>query len=194
MRILKYGFLGEDDAQKIFLKNYLASLNSANYTFEFDEYFPIKARDRNSVLKRFAEAVQQGIAHYQQDVFFVGIDLDDFEQAKLQDLFEEMKRRLNPKFKEQICIFIPIQCIEHWLWYLKVKKENPQSNKNERFEQQPRPRAKEVIYGSKRPSNELSNPIVDSLSQNLDIAWLENRSESFKHFHKQVTIFLLNLT
>ena len=194
MKILKYGFLGEDDAQKIFLKNYLATLNSESYIFEFDEYFPIKARDRNSVLKRFAEAVQQGIAHYQQDVFFVGIDLDDSEQIKLQALFEEMKAQLNPKFKEQTCIFIPIQCIEHWLWYLKVKKENPQSNKNEQFEQQPRPRAKEVVYGTKRPSNELSNPIVNSLSQNFDIAWLESRSESFKHFHKQVTTLLSNLS
>jgi uncharacterized membrane protein len=105
-----------------------------------------------------------------------------------------MKAQLNPKFKEQTCIFIPIQCIEHWLWYLKVKKENPQSNKNEQFEQQPRPRAKEIVYGSRRPSNELSNPIVNALSQNLNITWLESRSESFKHFHKQVTTLLSNLS
>lgn len=193
MRILKYGFLGEDDAQKIFLKNYLAAFGSTDFSFEFDEYFPLKAKDRGSVKKLFVEAIQFGITVYQQDIFFVGIDLDDAEQARLLTLFEEMKAQINPRFKDQTCIFIPIQCIEHWLWYLKMKKENPNTTKNEIIEKQPRPRAKEVVYGSKRPSNEVSNPIVDFLSKDTDIKWLENRSESFRHFHGQVKLLLSKL-
>ncbi len=193
MRILKYGFLGEDDAQKIFLKNYLGAFGSTDFSFEFDENFPLKAKDRNSVLKRFTEAIQLGISVYQQDIFFVGIDLDDSEQAKLFSLFEEMKAQINPRFKDQTCIFIPIQCIEHWLWYLKMKKVNPNITKNEIIEKQPRPKAKEIVYGSKRPSNEVSNPIVDSLSKDTDIEWLENRSESFRHFHGQVKLLLFKL-
>ena len=192
MRILKYGFLG-DDAQKIFLKNYLGAFGSTDFSFEFDENFPLKAKDRNSVLKRFTEAIQLGISVYQQDIFFVGIDLDHPEQAKLFSLFEEMKAQVNPRFKEQTCIFIPIQCIEHWLWYLKMKKVNPNITKNEIIEKQPRPKAKEIVYGSKRPSNEVSNPIVDSLSKDTDIEWLENRSESFRHFHGQVKLLLFKL-
>lgn len=193
MRILKYGFLGEDDAQKIFLKNYLGAFGSTDFSFEFDENFPLKAKDRNSVLKRFTEAIQLGISVYQQDIFFVGIDLDDSEQAKLFSLFEEMKAQINPRFKDQTCIFIPIQCIEHWLWYLKMKKVNPYITKNEIIEKQPRPKAKEIVYGSKRPSNEVSNPIVDSLSKDTEIEWLENRSESFRHFYGQVKLLLFKL-
>jgi hypothetical protein len=192
MRILKYGYLGEDDAQKIFLKNYLATLcsNREDFRFEFDEYFLIEAQGISDVERRFVEAVQVGISVHQQDIFFIGIDLDDQNYEKLQPLFEKMKAKLDKKLRSKTCIFIPIQAIEHWLWYLKVKKENPNSNKNEPFEKQPRPRAKEVVYGSKRPSNEVSNPIVNALSENLAIAWLESRSASFSHFHQQVTTFL----
>ncbi len=82
----------------------------------------------------------------------------------------------------------PVQCIEHWLLYLKYKSDNPTSTKNVSFENQPRKRAKFDIYGDEDPPNEVSNPIVDSLSRKFDVSWLGQRSDSFKHFHKQVTI------
>jgi hypothetical protein len=46
------------------------------------------------------------------------------------------------------------------------------------------------MYGAKKVSNQTSNPIVQSFLENLEIDFLESRSESFKNFNKQVKDFI----
>lgn len=192
MKTLKYGYFGEDNAQQIFLENYLSQLPiyltiGDKITFEKDEYFKLKGENKPNVLKLFAEAAQRGLAYYQQDVFFVGVDSDDEDHGKL---YSQMVDKLFPAFKHRTFIFIPVQCIEHWLLYLKFKKEHPNSNKNEVYERVARPDAKERMYGSRRTVADKQAKIVAEFTQNMEIEWLKNRSDSFRHFHSQVIEFL----
>ena len=200
MNILKYGYFGEDEAHRIFLENYLEKLvqyigKPKELIFEFDQMFSYKFRGRNKseVDARFAEVVQEGFIDYQQDLFFVGRDLDTFQRNEFKDKVASMKSQLRGDFKEKTFLMIPVQCIEHWLWYMKIKIENPSSTKNESLESKPNREAKIALYGKPKISNEKSNPIVEEFSKVLDFEYLESRSESFKVFHKSVKSFILNL-
>ncbi|NBB21527.1 hypothetical protein GVN20_19325 [Runella sp. CRIBMP] len=195
MRTLKYGYFGEDHAQQIFLENYLLQLPVylglvAHVMFVRDEHFKLKGHDRPNVLRIFSEAVQQGLTFHEQDVFFVGLDLDDEKMQEHERLHGEMVGKLGGTFIDKTFIFIPVQCIEHWLLYLKYKKDHPHSNKNEAYERISRPEAKKQMYGFPRPVAEKQSKVVADLTQNMDINWLENRSASFRHFHLKVTDFL----
>lgn len=200
MRILKYGYFGEDEAHRIFLANYLELLvlhlgKAEELIFDFDEIFFYKFRGgkKSEVDARFAEAVQEGFVNYQHDIFFVGRDLDTFTNHEFKDKIKAMKSQLSANFHDKTFLMIPVQCIEHWLWYIKIKSKNPSSTKNESLESKPRKDAKIALYGSASATNQMSNPIVEELSMKLDFEYLESRSESFKIFHKEVFNFINSL-
>lgn len=197
MRILKYGYFGEDEAHRIFLANYLEQLvkfmsKSEEIIFDFDVSFTFKYKGRNKsdVDKLFAEAAQEGFIDYQQDLFFVGRDLDTFQRNEFKDKITSMQSQLRDDFKDKTFLMIPVQCIEHWLWYMKIKVENPSSTKNESLESKPNREAKIALYGSPKVSNEKSKPIVEEYSKVLDFEYLESRSESFNAFHSLVKKFI----
>jgi len=195
MKILKYGYFGEDNAQQIFLENYLAQLTiylnfADKIAFERDGNFRLKGHDRPNVLKIFSEAIQIGLSHYQQDIFFVGVDLDNESMDEHGKLFVQMIDKVIADHKNRTFIFIPVQCIEHWLLYLKYKKEHPHSNKNESYERVARPDAKKRMYGFPRPVADKQAKIIAEFTQNMEIEWLQNHSGSFQHFHSQVIDFL----
>ncbi len=199
MRILKYGYFGEDEAHRIFLANYLEQLvkylgKSEELIFEFDQMFSYKFRGRNKseVDARFAEVAQEGFTEYLQDIFFVGRDLDAFKSQEFKDKITSMQSQLRDDFKDKTFLMIPVQCIEHWLWYMKIRVENPSSTKNESLESKPNREAKIVLYGKPKVSNEKSNPIVEEFSKALDFEYLVSRSESFKAFHSRVKKFIEN--
>ena len=189
MKQIKYGFYGEDDAQKIFLKNYLQLL--PNTQFEIDEEFctRFRARNKREVDTKFKMVSQEGLLWYQLDVLFIGRDLDSHVSG---DYFEKFRKFQNEAHDAKKTLFmIPVQAIEHWLWYLKIKKDNPTSTKNQAIENKPRRDAKQFVYGIPEAVNAISNPIVENLSAEFEVSWLESRSESFRHFNKQIQDFLV---
>jgi RNase adaptor protein for sRNA GlmZ degradation len=197
MTTLKYGYFGEDIAQQIFLRNYLLQLpyfleKEQTLLFEEDITFPLKGHDRSRVRKLFVEAAQTGLTYHSQDVFFVGIDLDSRDKGAFETLFDQMTKELPAKIQPKTLIFIPVQCIEHWLLYLQFKREHPTSNKNEQYESIGRPDAKKKIYGTARPISDITTQRVSSLTQSVDIEWLAAHSYSFAHFHRQVLDFTKN--
>ena len=198
MKILKYGYFGEDEAHRIFLANYLEQLlhyldKSNDLVFDFDEEFTYKFKGRNKsdVDKLFAEAIQEGFIDYRQDVFFVGRDLDTFQNHEFKDRITSMQNSISDNFKDKTFLMIPVQCIEHWLWYLKIKTESPNSTKNVSLELKPNSEAKIALYGSKKVSNKISIPIIKEYSKLLYFEYLESRSESFRAFHNRVKEFIL---
>ena len=200
MRTLKYGYFGEDEAHRIFLANYLDQLvkfleESEVLSFDFDLPFTYKFKGKNKkdVDTLFAEAVQEGFIEYHQDIFFIGRDLDTFQGNEFKDKITSMNSQLRDDFKEKTFLMIPVQCIEHWLWYLKIKTENPTLTKNESLESKPNRDAKIALYSSPKVSNKISIPIVEEFSKQIDFEYLESRSESFRFFHNSVKNFLLNL-
>ena len=155
MRILKYGYFGEDEAHRIFLANYLEQLvkylgKSEEIIFDFDEKFTYKFKGKNKkdVDTLFAEAVQEGFIEYQQDISFVGRDLNTLQNNEFKNKITSMQSQMRDDFKEKTFLMIPVQCVEHWLWYIKIKIEKPSSTKNESLESKPNKEAKIALYGS----------------------------------------------
>lgn len=190
MRIVRYGFFGEDDAQRLFLHHYLSQLASnQNWRFEADTAFHLIGGTKSRVKAQFDEACDTGLSQYRQDCFFIGLDLDDHAIDVFHDTVREMQKKLADRNLSAI-LLIPVQCIEHWLRYLQWHKENPRSTKNVTLETEERKQAKTQLYGSPKVSTQHSNPIVEGLAANLDIEWLASRSISFLAFHKQVEAYL----
>lgn len=192
MNILRYGFFGEDEAQRLFLHRYLEALAVGQaWRFEADEAFARRFRRQNKtqVNNLFDEVCEIGFRQYRLQYFFVGLDLDDFDSAAFQAKHTEMSRRLQERGIEAF-LLIPVQCIEHWLWYLKWRMDHPRSTKNECPETQPREYAKLAVYNAKKCSTKHSNSIVAQLSAGMETQWLATRSASFLAFHTQVRAFL----
>jgi hypothetical protein len=192
MRILRYGFFGEDDAQRLFLRHYLTALAvGQNWYFEEDTHFPLVGGNKSRVKVLFDSACEISLSQYQHDCFFVGLDLDDHDDEVFRETVRDMQKKLSDR-KLSAILLIPVQCIEHWLRYLHWHAENPQSTKNITLETEERKIAKTTLYGSPKTSTRHSNPIVERIAANMDIAWLESRSISFLAFHRQVKDHLLN--
>ncbi len=200
MKTLKYGFFGEDEAHRIFLENYLQQLIinlniSEELSFHFDKEFTYRYRGytKADVDTRFREAVQVGLDKYQQDIFFVARDLDSFDITDFNTKIASMQSQLQDNFLTKTILMIPVQCIEHWLLYLKLHFDNPTDTKNVTLERTPRRDAKLAVYGNVKASNKVSIPIVEGLTSTFDIEHLESRSASFRIFHNQVKSFIETL-
>lgn len=182
-RIITYGFFGEDAAQRNFLEKYLGKQYPGRFVEEENLRWKFKIRNRDQVDALLPEALLQR-AILQLDVLFVGRDVDTQHEPTVKirrDHFEKVCKG------HPAITMLPVQCIEHWLWYIKRHRE--ESGKNTPLEPNPRTDAKQAIYsGTKVVAKQLV--IANNLLADLDVSWLESRSDSFKHFHKQVTEFL----
>ena len=193
MRVVRYGFFGEDDAQRLFLHHYLNQLAiGQSWRFEIDTNFHLVGGTKSRVKAQFDEACDTGLSQYQQDCFFIGLDLDDHAVDVFNETVREMRRKLADRNLSAILV-IPVQCIEHWLRYLQWHEENPRSTKNVTLETEERRQAKTKLYGAPKVSTRHSNPIVERLAASIDIDWLASRSPSFLAFHKQVEAYVAAL-
>lgn len=190
MRILRYGFFGEDEAQRLFLHHYLTTLTKDSlYIFKRDETFELIGGNKSQVDNRFVEACEIGLIRHRQQCFFVGRDLDDYTPEAFREKITDMQERLKQRSVSAI-LLIPIQCLEHWLMYLKWRTNNPQTTRNVSFETIPRKEAKIQVYGKPKLPLSLSLPVVEKLASTLNIDWLASRSSNFLAFHKQVIAYL----
>ena len=146
----------------------------------------VKANTKDDVDANLQAALLFKI-RYGLDVLFIGRDTDSADKKSIESCREKIA---NPfKGHAGVIFMIPVQCIEHWLWYLKWKRDNAGSTKNEALDSFKRTQAKDVVYGEKAKA-ETRMLLANDLLSGLDVAWLESRSESFRHFHNQVTNFL----
>ncbi|WP_157887143.1 hypothetical protein [Hymenobacter sp. PAMC 26628] len=68
MKIIRYGFFGEDDAQRLFLHHYLVALAvGQNWRFEVDANFPLVGGTKSRVKAQFDEACDTGISSFRHD-------------------------------------------------------------------------------------------------------------------------------
>ena len=182
--MITYGFFGEDEAQRNFLTAYLNLYSPDTFVENENFRWQIKARNRDQVDSFLPEALLQK-AIFQLDVLFVGRDIDTEHELTIQSrlaTFERVCEGHHP-----VVLMLPVQCVEHWLLYIKRRHDEP--GKKSPLENKPRPDAKQSVYlGSKVVVRQLE--MANEILVNLDVAWLESRSESFKHFHHQVVEFL----
>lgn len=184
---LTYGFISEDEAHKAFLAAYLQTQHPGLFEESPEFGWRIQARNATEVENRLPDAFRFALFQLRLNVLFVGRDSDTSDEEDIQVLKEKLIRLC---YKHRCVIFmIPVQCIEHWLWYLKWKVENPASTKNVNLEPHNNREAKAAVYGGKL-NVEKQLAIANELLKNLDISYLESRSASFRHFHHQVQKFL----
>lgn len=182
-QIITYAFFGEDEAQRNFLEKYLNQQYPDTFIEDENERWRFKATNATQVDKLLPDALQQR-AKLGLDMLFVGRDVDTEHKPTIkirQDGYADTCK------EHPVVLMMPVQCIEYWLWYVKRHRQEP--GKNSPLESYPRSEAKRVIYGEiKQVKKQI--PIANNLLSDLDVSWLESRSESFRHFHNQVIFFL----
>ncbi|RIV18921.1 hypothetical protein DYU11_25815 [Fibrisoma montanum] len=182
-KIITYAFFGEDEAQRNFLEKYLNQQYPNTFIEDENERWRFKAGNGKQVDSLLPEALRQR-ALLGLDVLFVGRDID----TEHKPIIAIRQNHYAGKCKDHPAVLmLPVQCIEYWLWYIKRHSEEP--GKNTPLEPQPRSSAKQAVYaGTKVAAKQVE--IANDILVHLDVEWLEQRSESFKHFHKQITAFL----
>lgn len=186
-KVFSYGVLCEDKAHKNFIEHYLVQSHPG--VFQENEQFSwkIKANNDKEVEDALPDATRQGFTKFGLNILFVGRDADTTDGKRIEDLKTKLTSLCQAH--DKVVLMVPVQCIEHWLLYLKWHRENPTSTKNEPQERVIRAEAKLRIYGGKLKVEKQLEKANEILTE-LDVDWLESRSDSFKHFHNQVKAFL----
>ena len=201
MKTVNYGIFCEDIVQKIFIEALLAQLPA--YLGRKTEIAFLLNKDsskrfsKNPLNKREIDNSFQSVSvvnfrDYPTDLFFVGRDLDHFEEKKFRAKKEEMLQKLDARIREKTIIFIPVQCVEHWLWHIKLHIENPQITKKKSIETQRRDEAKKKIYGKPKTTNTRQLAVIGEIGllKDIDIDWLCSCSYSFNALLEDVKKFV----
>ena len=193
MKVLQYGFFGEDRGQREFLAAYLLHFKAeaTRVIFEPVAYFGKKFGPMNNkvVDRRCADACREAfvLGHPRLDWLFVGRDVDSFDPARHEYLTNELLAKIPEQWHGRTLLLLPVQCIEHWLLYLARHPDR------EPLERKPNDRAKEMVYNDHTKSRgDTRLALVRSLTPER-VAWLAEVSASFLAFHKQVEAHLKTL-
>lgn len=200
MQTITYLYFVEDQAHRLFLERLLGLLPihlglnvSLCKPHNHEEIYFLKKKHNNSALKStYIDIAKQALIDHRADLFIVGLDLESSqgEEKYKKDLNELQDHKNFSSFKDKSIVYISVQCIEHWMWYLKHRKEHPDNSKSMNFESRERKDAKIAIYGSPKVSNDTATPIINTLLESFDIAYLEQQSYSFRRFYSSLKAFL----
>ncbi len=197
MPLINYGIFCEDAAQSIFVENLLAKMKTENIEFFKNEDFRRKfgvSRSKSEVLATYLNVSKSAFAYYDINILFIGMDLDD-KQSEFDTFMGKLSSETSEYLKEyskNVIIFIPVQCIETWCWYLKKHKQNPKSTKNENLEKHKCRYVKSKFYKSKLTNDRINE--IQEITENININWLISRSHSFNHFYEKLKGYMLDNT
>lgn len=188
MNLLIYGILCEDKAHRNFIEHYLRQYHP-NRFLESEEFgWRISASNAQEVDDTIKDAARQGFTKYGLDVLVVCRDADSTNIDRIEKLKEAHYASCGT-FLDKTIFMIPVQCVEHWLLYIKRHRDNPASTKNETLEPIRRIEAKRMVYGDvKKVPRQIE--IASEILTDFDADWLEQRSDSFKLFHQRVKAFV----
>jgi hypothetical protein len=196
MKQIIYGIYAEDDANKLFIINVIGQLLNhfecaEKITLIHQEDFTkiAVAKSSDFVLETYLDRVTHGIRYYGLALCFVCLDCED---RNFEATTAKMQRGLaHHTLENRVIISLPVQSIEYWLWYLNEKQQNAAISTIAPIETlHTRAEVKKMVYGSKRATNKVSNPIVEQLAQNIDFHWLNAHSESFECFYNNFKQYL----
>lgn len=196
MREINYSLICEDVAHTIFIEEFVKYISSRIPEVQFflnsECYDPFKFNNKSNVLNFYVAASTRWFSKYNLDLLFVIADFDGWEQTHFSKYHDDLLAKLNPNVRSKTLILLPVQTIEYWLFHIKWKAENPSSTKNVSIENNQRSELKKQVYGSKKPSKELSQKSIQDIMSHFDPAWLNSRSQSFKHFYNRFSNFVKN--
>lgn len=193
MRVLQYGFFGEDIAQREFLAAYLrcCEARNSNTLFESVPYFGKQFGPMNNkvVDRRCADACREAfvLGYPKLDWLFIGRDVDSFEFTYHERRAGELRAKIPAQWQSRTLLMLPMQCAEHWLLYL------AQHPDREPIERKPNSQAKDLVYADLSKSKEgIRNELLSTLNAER-ISWLAEVSASFRAFHQQMEAYLMAL-
>ncbi len=186
-----YSIICEDDAQKLFIETFISRIANEKISFSFNENFfwQFKSSNNKDVIKNYVQAADfTFLDAFYADLIFIGIDYDDRPRNNFHAEYKELYNKIVKKAISKTIILFPVQAMEHWLLFIKRKKDNPSLTKNitaeiERIE---RRKAKETLYAGVGDRKDF---IID-LVKAADIDWLENQSISFRKFLSHLNEFI----
>lgn len=190
MRIIQYGFFGEDIAQREFLAAYLRCCETpANDTlFEAVPYFGRKFGPMNNkvVDRRCADACSEAfvLGYPLLDWLFIGRDVDSFDFTYHERRTAELRAKIPAQWHSRTLLMLPMQCAEHWLRYL---AQYPDRQPLERI---PNSQVKDMVYSGVAKSKEVIRHELLATLNTARISWVAEVSASFRMFHEQVSHFL----
>ena len=82
-----------------------------------------KSFNRSFIKNEYPKYSQIALEYDNVDLFFAGFDADYNDKKRFEIEINNYYSNLKINI-EKCIIFIPVQCIEHWLWYLKLNKES----------------------------------------------------------------------
>ncbi len=182
---INYGLICEDIAHKTFLEIFLKNQNDFNFILNMSFYKRFRANNKKEVVKSLPLISYNAFEEYFLNLIFVGIDYDDLDRTNFDKELESLYSKING-FKDKAIIFYPVQSIEHWFWYLKIKKENPNFTKNINLENKDRKTAKKEVYNNKRTNVN----VIIQIMKDADFKWLRNHSLSFNYFYNSLLKYL----
>ncbi len=199
---INFGIFAEDAANEIFIKNAVRQLvehceygDKIKLIHNIEYTSRVEAKSGGFVSKYFINYILSGIKENALDLCLVGRDSDDNEHHVL---YKKMESDLvESELTDKALLYIPVQAVEYWLWYIKVKKENPGVENTLVIDRvKSRQELKQDVYSSTRAriSNKKSNPIVEALSKDIDFDWLKLHSNSFEHFYNLFENYLKMIT
>jgi hypothetical protein len=129
-------------------------------------------------------------------LFIAGIDLDKPDPTDEQELHEariqELKNKLgklHSKYKDKIILFVPVQCVDHWLYYQYYKVAQSKKPPANSLESTNNKEVKKVLYGDKIDRRRIE-VITEKIVSVCNFDELARQSKSFRSFHEQVTDFI----
>lgn len=196
MKKIKYSIICEDDAQKLFVETIVTKMEASHnvdFAFEHSFYKQFKANSSKQVLINYPQAIDQSfLPRYLLDLVIVGIDFDDRPKDQFEHHYKNLYEKLAEKSKAKTVILFPVQAIEHWLLFIKKRKENPTLIKSFSvdIEKINRKQAKLDIDPNRKTKDQTSAELL----MHLDIDWLQQQSKAlgrfiinWKHLSKIIT-------
>ena len=196
MKIIKFSVYAEDTASVIFISSVVPKIatylnSSFDLIHDTECSTQIHGNSKDRVEKYFIGATQMLVSRLNIDLCFVGRDADSDSNDDTFDVlktkFEE--RILDNAVQDYIVLFFPVRAIEYWLYHIKVKSEGLEE---EHIEALGKDELKIRVYNRKKNSEKRNNPIVEGLSNNIDIDYLRPKSSSFEAFFQAFKTFIDN--
>lgn len=204
MKEIVYGIYSEDEALKLFMFKALPKL--VDYYGKTEQIFFKHQRDFNlltdghskeKTIKNCKNAVKIGIAYFNLELCFIGVDADNDDHQKLFDQLHKKFKDTN--LEQKVLIYIPVKYIEHWLWYIKQKMEHPELQSKPYFSDEQQyievcglksKQVKNIVYnGHPRQWQKM----IKDWMKAFDVAWLKQCSNSFAHFCNELEQYLNRL-
>ncbi len=192
MQVIRYGFFGEDIAQREFLAAYLSCCETSEneILFEAVPYFgkQFGPMNNNVVDRRCADACREAfvLGHPLLDWLFIGRDVDSYDFNYHERRATELRIKIPEKWHHRTLLMLPMQCAEHWLLYL------ARYATHEPLERTPNSKVKELVYVGSKSKATIRTELLAMLDSER-ISWLAGISASFRAFHEQVQRYLLAL-